>query len=97
MAEYDSICPLCKLEKVTAWHHEDPDFVILDCDVCWVPMGVMKKHGNSEQESPGYSRMLNKLAEVADKVLGKGNWWIDPIQRSVPGHTHAHARHKGWW
>jgi hypothetical protein len=39
------------------------------------------------------------LAEVADQVLGKGKWWLDPIMRSIPGHHHAHARPNWarWW
>ena len=95
---FNPLCPLCQLEKETRWYYEDASFVVLDCNVCYVPMAVWREHGETEQDSSKYAEMLNKLAEVANQTFGKGNWWLDPVERSVPGHRHAHARPKwGWW
>lgn len=94
---FDPRCPLCQLEKITHWYYEEPSFAILDCEVCMVPMAVWRQHGEVDTSAEGYIRMLKKLGEVADQVLGQGKWWLDPVERMIPGHRHAHARSKGWW
>ena len=90
-------CPLCKLEKITAWHYEDKDFVIVDCEICGVPMGVIREHGVKINNTEAYNRMLAKLAETADQVFGKDNWLLDTVERTIRDHRHAHARGTGWW
>ncbi len=98
--KYEPHCPLCQMEKTTNWYHEEDRFVIMDCDTCDVPMGVWREHGlDLDLKDPEYVRMLDMLGEVADRVLGEGKWWLDPIMRSIPGHHHAHARPNWarWW
>lgn len=94
---FDPDCPLCKLDKITNWYHEDSDFVILDCEICYVPMGVIREHGKTINNQEAYDTMIMKLSEVADQVFGKNNWWLDTVERTIRDHRHAHARGRGWW
>lgn len=94
---FEPECPLCKLEKITTWHYKHDDFVILDCEICGVPMGVIREHGTEINDTEAYDRMISKLAETADQVFGKGNWRLDIVERTIVNHRHAHARGAGWW
>lgn len=94
---FNPACPLCKLEKITNWYYEDGDFVILDCEICGVPMGVIREHGVEIDNTDIYRRMIDKLSETADQVFGKDKWWIDTVERTIRDHRHAHARSSGWW
>lgn len=94
--KFRSDCPLCQLDKITTWYHEEEDFVILDCEICGVPMGVMREHGTVITNQVSYDRMIVKLSEVADQVFGQCNWWLDKVERTIKDHKHAHARGNGW-
>ncbi len=96
-ATFEPGCPLCKLEKITTWYYEDDEFVILDCESCGVPMGVIKGHGVEISAKEAYNRMIAKLADTADCFFGKGNWHLDTVERTIRDHRHAHARGSGWW
>jgi isoleucyl-tRNA synthetase len=88
-------CPLCTLDRRTAWYMETPHWVILQCDTCGVPMAVWREH---TEEIPELEKqaMLVALAQVADRELGEGQWWFDSIRRMIPEHPHWHAR-GSWW
>ena len=93
---FDPNCPLCRLEKITPWHYEDDDFVILDCEICGVPMGVLREHGVEITDAQVYEKMIAKLTETADTIFGKDKWWLDTLERTIRNHRHAHARASGW-
>ena len=91
-------CPLCQAERRTTWYRDEPLFWIADCELCAVPMVVMRRHGMPTPDEEAV--MLATLAEVATEVWGltsRGdpNWWFDKVRRNIPDHWHAHAR-PGW-
>ena len=88
-------CPLCSLEQRTHWYTETPQWVILQCDTCAVPMAVWRAHTEDIPEEEK-AAMLAELARVADIELGQGRWWLDGIRRMIPEHPHWHARGP-WW
>jgi len=88
-------CLLCTLEQRTDWYMETPQWVILQCDTCGVPMAVWRQH--TEEIPPAEKRdMLAALAQVADRELGEGRWRLDGVRRMIPEHPHWHARGP-WW
>jgi isoleucyl-tRNA synthetase len=88
-------CLLCTLEARTLWYTETPQWVILRCDTCGVPMAVWRAHTEAIPEAQK-AAMLAELARVADLELGAGRWWLDSIRRMIPEHPHWHARGR-WW
>lgn len=88
-------CLLCTLERRTHWYTETPQWIILQCDTCAVPMAVWREHTEAIPEAEK-AAMLAELARVADIELGAGRWWLDSIRRLIPKHPHWHAR-GSWW
>jgi hypothetical protein len=88
-------CLLCTLEERTQWYTETPQWVVLQCDTCGVPMAVWRQHTEAIPETEK-SAMLAELARVADLELGAGRWWLDSVRRMIPEHPHWHARGH-WW
>lgn len=88
-------CLLCTLERRTDWYVEAPQWVILQCDTCGVPMAVWRAH---TEEIPEIEQqvMLAALSQIADRELGEGQWWLDSIRRMIPEHPHWHARGSRW-
>jgi hypothetical protein len=84
----ESRCELCRLEKLTDWHYEDEEFVILDCYICEVPMAVLKRHDRTGTPEEA-ARMVAKARE-----LFGADCWIDDVMRRIPDHKHFHVR---WW
>jgi hypothetical protein len=87
-------CMLCRLEERTRWYTETPQWVILQCDTCEVPMAVWRAHTEAIPQAEK-AAMLAELARIADIELGQGCWWLDSIRRMIPEHPHWHAR--GYW
>jgi hypothetical protein len=87
----DPNCELCEAAKITPWHYEDTLCWIADCEICDVPMVVWKSHGATpplhEKEA-----MFSHLSEVANRLVGEGQWRLDTKMRQIPTHFHAHAR-----
>jgi hypothetical protein len=99
---YGSGCDLCACRRLTQWHsHSHPLFVVLDCDVCEVPMLVLRGGGSCGHgltwQAVGVavqSLAIAELALVADTVFGPENWYADWAMRSLPHHAHVHARRR---
>ena len=88
-----SSCPLCEAARLTPWHYEDEVCWVADCEVCDVPMVVWRQHG-AEPSDAERTHMLELLESVADRRIGAGEWFLDPVMRQIPGHFHAHARRR---
>jgi hypothetical protein len=94
-----SSCELCSLEAKTHWYPENNPtlpFVLLECSSCSLPMAVWRTHSPSIPLSSAVS-MLSSLCSVADRVLGKGEYFIDRHQRTIGDHLHWHARPSQTW
>lgn len=89
-------CELCEGAVITTRYVEDELCWIADCEICLVPMVVWREH--DALPSPDLKRELHeRLAAVADRELGVGNWTIDDHMRNIPDHYHAHARPPSFW
>lgn len=91
-------CELCKAEKKTKWYFSDDFMWIADCQSCSkknapVPMVVIRRHTMTIIKEE-YDRLTAALARAGTEVFGKGNFWIDRIQRKIKSHLHWHARKK---
>ena len=78
-------CPLCNLEKITRWYYADAMMVICDCDVCGVPMGVLRRH-TMQPTLEEETRLMSTLVAMFPKRK------LDTVQRSIPDHLHYHMR-----
>lgn len=89
-------CELCELAEgnvITHKYFEDEFVIVVDCQTCHVPMGVVKRHTMifSEEEHQSLIKELNK---AGTEVFGKGNYWFDRKQKKIKDHLHYHARRK---
>ncbi len=89
-------CDLCEAAIITTRHYEDEICWIADCEICLVPMVVWREHDPSPDELVR-GVLLERLAAVADVVLGEGGWSVDDHMRNIPDHYHAHARPPRFW
>lgn len=86
-------CLLCAAERLTEWFHEDESCWIAECEQCYVPMVVWKRHDPNPSEETRVV-MHARLSEIV--VLHYGfEHWLDDNMRSIPSHYHAHARPRG--
>ena len=85
-------CELCEAARLTEWYLEDDLCWVAECEACFVPMVVWKRHDPNPPEEVRVV-LLQRLSAVADRVLS-GEYWIDDRLRSIPGHYHAHARRR---
>ncbi|CAB4556445.1 unannotated protein [freshwater metagenome] len=85
-------CELCEAARVTEWYHEDDLCWVAECEACFVPMVVWKRH---DPNPPEEVRVVlhQRLGEVAARVLGY-EYWIDDRLRTIPTHYHAHSRRR---
>ena len=89
-------CELCQAAVITTRYAEDELCWIADCEICLVPMVVWRQHDAAPPED--LKRLLHeRLAAVADRELGVGQWTIDDHMRNIPDHYHAHARPPAFW
>lgn len=86
-------CELCSAERITEWFHEDELCWIAECEQCYVPMVVWKRHDPVPDERVRVE-LLARLGEVVTEFYGYEHW-VDDNMRSIPSHYHAHARPKG--
>jgi hypothetical protein len=89
-------CELCEAAVITTRHHEDELCWIADCEICLVPMVVWREHDPAPPPEV-MAELHQRLATVADAVLGEGVWRVDDHMRNIPDHYHAHARPPGFW
>ena len=85
-------CELCEASRLTEWYHEDDLCWIAECEACFVPMVVWKRHDPNPPEEVRVV-LYQRLTDVADSVLGT-EYWIDDRLRTIPTHYHAHARRR---
>jgi len=86
-------CLLCEAERITAWFHEDEVCWIADCEICFVPMVVWRRHGKIPP-AEALTHMHRQLARVAEQQL-IGSHYVDDNMRKIPDHYHAHERPSG--
>ena len=86
-------CELCEAARLTEWYYEDEHCWAAECEACFVPMVVWKRHDPDPPEEVR-AMLRNVLADVAARVIGV-DYWFDDTLRSIPGHYHAHARPRG--
>lgn len=87
------VCELCVLHTIVKLYDDtDPRYIILDCMDCLVPMIVYKAYHTMIISPRDERDMEFALQTIADKVHGKGNYYIDKQQRSILDHLHWHAR-----
>ena len=89
-------CDLCEAAIITTRHYEDEVCWIADCEICLVPMVVWREHDASPSDEVR-QLLHDRLAAVADAVLGEGGWKVDDNMRNIPDHYHAHARPPRFW
>ena len=85
-------CDLCKLERRSNVYMETEEFIILDCDSCFVPMAVYKNH-TMVLPFIDERNMKDSLEHVARSFFGDTAFFIDRNQRAIKDHVHWHARH----
>jgi hypothetical protein len=86
-------CELCRAERVTEWFYEDDECWLTECEQCYVPMVVWKRHDPSPPEEVRVV-LLARLGECVVAHYGYEHW-VDENMRSIPTHYHAHARPRG--
>jgi len=77
-------CPLCEPIKKTNWHFYGPDYIIMDCETCNVPMVVFRSH-----EEPPDHVMLRAIRHAVKMFPDREP---DFDRRTYPGHPHFHMR-----
>ena len=87
-------CELCEAARMTEWFYEDETCWIAECEQCYVPMVVWRKHDPSP---PAEVRdlMLERLGDVVSGSYRFEGYYVDENMRSIPTHYHAHARPRG--
>lgn len=91
--EFDPTCELCEAASLTERFFEDDLCWVAECESCWVPMVVWKRHDPNPPEEIRIV-LLSRLREVVD-VHFDFEPWFDENMRSIPTHYHAHARPRG--
>jgi hypothetical protein len=86
-------CELCEAARITDWFFEDELCWIAECEQCWVPMVVWKRHDPSPSPEV-YEQLIARLAVVVEEHYGF-EFYVDDNMRSIPAHYHAHGRPKG--
>ena len=89
----EQACELCDAARVTEWFYEDDECWIAECEACYVPMVVWKRHDPNPSEGERVV-MHSRLSEVVVEHYGF-EFWVDGNMRSIPTHYHAHARPRG--
>jgi hypothetical protein len=91
-----TLCELCEAAPLTRRYLDDELCWIADCEICLVPMVVWREHDPVPNDDVK-SALHERLAVVANEVLGEGGWKIDDHMRNIPDHYHAHARPPHFW
>ena len=86
-------CELCEAAPLTEWFFDDDLCWIAECEMCAVPMVVLRCH-EPDPSSEIRARLHANLAAVVDEHFGY-ELWIDDNMRSIPTHYDAHARPRG--
>lgn len=93
MSEAVDGCDLCEAARITDWFHEDEVCWIAECEICFVPMVVWRRHGVAPPQEE-LAHMHERLGEVVAAHF-EFEHYVDEHMRNIPDHYHAHARPKG--
>jgi hypothetical protein len=85
-------CELCEAAPITPRYYEDELCWVAECEACFVPMVVWKRHDPNPPEEVRVV-LLNILSEVVLRECSFEHW-VDENMRSIPDHYHAHARRR---
>ena len=88
------MCSLCELKTILkVYDDSDPRWIIMDCMSCILPMSVWRGEPLHTMEIPmkDYQEMEEALFKIGEEKFGKGEFYIDKVQREVPDHLHWHA------
>lgn len=91
--DHAPVCELCEAARVSEWFYEDDLCWVAECEMCYVPMVVWKRHDPNPSEGVRVV-MLARLSDVVVEHYGY-EWWLDENMRTIPTHYHAHARPRG--
>jgi hypothetical protein len=85
-------CELCEAARITPWFYEDDECWVAECEACYVPMVVWRRH----DPDPGPEARASMLARLGEVMAARFPWayYVDDRLRSIPEHWHAHARPK---
>ncbi len=89
-------CDLCEAAPITTRYLDDELCWIADCEICLVPMVVWRVH-SATPDADTKAQLHDRLAAVANAVIGEGGWKVDDNMRNIPDHYHAHARPPYFW
>lgn len=92
-------CELCEAARLTEWYHEDDECWVAECEACFVPMVVWRRHAPDPPDEVK-ARLLARLDDVAGAMWpaadGRSGYVVDDVLRTIPDHYHAHARPRRW-
>lgn len=93
-------CELCEAARLTEWYHEDDECWVAECEACFVPMVVWRRH-DAHPPDDVRARLLARLDEVAGTMWppsgDRPGYVVDDVLRTIPDHYHAHARPRHRW
>lgn len=93
MQHSDPSCELCEAARVTEWFYEDDMCWVAECEACFVPMVVWKRHDPNPPEEVRVV-LIAHLSRIVETHF-EYEFWVDQVLRTIPMHWHAHARPKG--
>jgi hypothetical protein len=77
------VCELCELKKISTWFFESKEYVIVECDMCGIPMVVFRSHEEVPPEL--YEKAKAKCRELFGEVYFRMH------RGSIPDHPHFHV------
>lgn len=86
-------CPLCEAARITPWYHEDELCWVAECEICAVPMVVLRAH-DRDPSATVKETLLARLAAVVTEYFDFDHY-VDDNMRNIPDHYHAHGRPVG--
>jgi len=90
----DESCELCEAARLTEWFYEDDLCWVAECEQCYVPMVVWKRHDPLPPAAIRES-MLAVLGTVVDASYRFDGFYIYDNMRSIPDNYLANARPRG--
>ena len=83
-------CKLCNL-KWTKVHYATPEYMIVECEECDVPMVVLREHSKTASRNITES-MEHNLLKLASHEYGLGRCRINRNQIHSDDHLHYHVQ-----
>lgn len=91
-AVFDLACELCEEARITPWWYEDDECWVAECESCWVPMIVWRRHDPSPPDDVRAALHARLVEVAAERFEFDGGIVVDDVLRTIPSHYHAHAR-----